>query len=89
MTDKKKQESLFENMDDLNYWSKHWKNMPEFKNEDKEPFQSIKVHFATKEDREQFSKLIDQPITDKTIYVHLPKKTFKPIDYLYIDQDES
>lgn len=43
-----------------------WQGMPEYTHEDLEPEQSVKVHFASKEDREAFSKLIDQKITDKT-----------------------
>ena len=37
---------------------------------------------------DDFANLISQTITDQTIYIHLPKKTFKPIDYLYIDEEE-
>ena len=82
------QENLFGSNEDFYWWKKHWVDMPEFKNKNKKPFQSIKVHFKSKKDRDDFSLLINQKITDKTIYVHLPKKTFKPIDYIYIDEEE-
>jgi|LULI01.1.fsa_nt_gb hypothetical protein len=85
---KENQENLFGDIENLNWWKDHWKDMPEFVNKDIEPYKSIKVHFATKKDMDDFANLISQTITDQTIYIHLPKKTFKPIDYLYIDEEE-
>ena len=37
-----------------------WTDMPEFVNEENNPFLSIKVHFETEEDMQNFSKLIKQ-----------------------------
>lgn len=47
-------------------WKKHWKDMPEFVQEENKPYKTIQIHFKTKEDYENFAKLIDQPLTDKT-----------------------
>jgi|21_taG_2_1085346.scaffolds.fasta_scaffold00163_36 hypothetical protein len=85
----KEQKSLFENMDDFNHWNKHWKNMPEFKNEDVKPYLTVKLHLLTKEAKEKFAELIDQTITEKTQYINYPKKDFSPKEYLYVNEDEN
>jgi hypothetical protein len=54
-------------------WTTHWVGMPKFELEDLTPWQSIQVHFACKADRVRFSKLIGQPITDKTKSVWHPR----------------
>jgi hypothetical protein len=43
-----------------------WRGMPEFKQDDKTAFQSIHVHFKSKADVEDFARLINQSITDRT-----------------------
>lgn len=53
-------------------WEKHWKGMPEFSQEDLEPYRSIKIHFYTKEDVEEFSELIQQRILDRTKFLWYP-----------------
>lgn len=48
-------------------WEKEWYDMPEFIQTKKEkPFAQITVRFASKEDLEDFSKLINQKVTAKT-----------------------
>jgi hypothetical protein len=54
-------------------WKKHWKDMPEFKNDEKKPFKTINVHFRTEEDYYEFAKMIDQNLTDKTKAIWHPK----------------
>jgi hypothetical protein len=44
----------------------HWRGMPEFEQDDKTALQSIHVHFKTKRDVEDFARLINQTITEKT-----------------------
>jgi len=51
----------------------HWQNMPGFTQEDQRPFQSIHMHFRSRADVEKFAKLIDQKITDRTIYLWFPR----------------
>jgi hypothetical protein len=41
--------SLFGDLDDLTYWKKEWKGMPEFIQEDLEPTFQIDVHFLLKD----------------------------------------
>lgn len=50
----------------------HWKGMPEFVQETKKPFKKINVCFQTKEDFEEFRKLMDQPMTEKTKTIWFP-----------------
>ena len=53
----------------------HWQGMPEFEQEDQTSFQSIHLHFATKEDRDNFAELINQTISDNTRSLWYPEAT--------------
>lgn len=53
-----------------------WKGMPEFVQEDLQPFQTILVHFATPEDLTAFEALVDQRIqrtSKRTAAIWFPK----------------
>lgn len=50
-----------------------WKGMPEFVQEDARPIKQVLVNFATPEDILKFSKLVGQPITDRTRSIWYPK----------------
>jgi hypothetical protein len=50
-----------------------WQGMPEFKSENAEPFQSIKINFRNAEDREEFARLVGQSLTDATPSIWFPK----------------
>jgi hypothetical protein len=54
-------------------WTKEWRGMPEFEQKDLQPWASLPVHFASRADRDAFSKLIGQKITDDTRSVWVPK----------------
>jgi len=54
-------------------WKEHWKDMPEFEQEKKEPFSKLTIRFETQEDLEDFSKLIGQKLTPKTKSIWYPK----------------
>lgn len=47
-------------------WWDEWVEMPEFIQEDKKAIQTIKIHFETQEDIEEFSKLVGKKITPST-----------------------
>lgn len=49
-----------------------WKGMPEFEYNER-AFKSIQVHFATRDDMEAFSRLINQTVTDKTRSIWHPQ----------------
>jgi hypothetical protein len=54
--------------------NEEWQGMPEFEQEDKTAFKSVTVHFANIVDMEEFAKLLDQTITEKTKSIWYPKK---------------
>ena len=47
-------------------WEEHWKQMPEFEQDDLTPYRSFNVHLRNDEDVKRFSKLMGQEFTDKT-----------------------
>ena len=78
--------SLF-NLDEFHLTEREWQGMPEFNHQDLTPFQSVIMHFETREDRNKFSKLINQTITHKTKSLWYPKlKIEKFIDKRYNDE---
>jgi hypothetical protein len=55
-------------------WKEHWVGMPEFEYlEDNGPIRSVIVKFRRLEDYEEFSKRIDQVLTDKSKAIWHPK----------------
>jgi hypothetical protein len=52
-----------------------WINMPEFIQEKQEPYTKLIVRFENKEDFEEFSKLIEQKLTQKTKSIWFPFKS--------------
>lgn len=54
-------------------WQKHWVGMPEFEQEENPPYKQIYVSFRTKEDYDEFAKMIGQPLTEKTKSIWHPK----------------
>lgn len=54
-------------------WKKHWKGMPEFEQEDNPPHMKIFVSFRNEADYQEFAKLVDQNLTDKTKSIWYPK----------------
>lgn len=54
-------------------WKKHWRGMPEFSQQDLEPYQTINVHFRCPQDREDFARLVGRKLhapgrQDKSIW---------------------
>ena len=58
---------------DEKLWKKHWVGMPEFEQENNPPYKKIIVSFRSKEDYDEFAKLIDQRLTEKTKSIWHPK----------------
>lgn len=54
-------------------WEDKWKGMPEFNQEDKMPWRSVKVHFKSQEDRQEFARLVGQKLTNLTPSIWFPK----------------
>lgn len=60
-------------IEDVREWEKHWKGMPEYKNEDNPPYKLINIRFRTKEDYEKFAEIIGQNLTEKTKSIWYPE----------------
>lgn len=84
------QANLFEIEKEKKEWEKEWVGMPEYsQNKVKKEYASIIVRFDTKEDLEDFSKLINQKLTNKTKSIYFPQ-IIRGINAnkLYIDENE-
>ena len=83
------QGSLFGDLDKFTDWHKEWQDMPEFSQEDLKPFQSVIVHFETKEDRQAFEELLAQQLTDSTKYIWYPEvEVGKFKNYRYVQEEK-
>ena len=62
-----------------------WVGMPEYDNNDKTSYKSLKIHFRNEEDIKKFAKLLNQKITSNTKslwYPALTRETFTDMDYV-------
>ena len=64
-----KQQSL---SDDDKLWKKHWKDMPEYFQENNPPYKSVTMKFRKKEHYEDFAEKIEQDLSDKTKSIWYP-----------------
>jgi hypothetical protein len=85
---KSNQPNLFGDLDDFASWKNEWDGMPEFVQEDLSPHQRIVVSFETKQDVEEFSKLVGQKITYRTQSIWFPQRK-KDLSTINIYLDES
>ena len=67
------EEPVEEFEEDETEWKKHWVGMPSFTQEANAPYMKVIVNFRTKEDYEEFAKLIDQNLSEKTKSLWYPK----------------
>ena len=65
----KDQQQLFDNPP---AWTEHWQGMPEFRQDNRKPMQTVMVHLATEDDRQQLQAVIGQTITPNTKYLWFP-----------------
>lgn len=54
-------------------WEKHWLGMPEFDQKDNPPHRKLIINFRNEEDFVEFSKLLDQTLSEKTKSIWFPK----------------
>jgi hypothetical protein len=57
------------------WWDNYWTGMPEFSQPDATPLQTVRVHFRTDADREEYSRLVQQPLTRRTKYIWYPQRS--------------
>ena len=85
---KDKQNSLFEVGE---WWEEAWQGMPEFIQEDLEPFKTVYVHFKNRKDMDKFAKLVDQNLTTKTQSIWYPETeivSYKDKRYISIEEEK-
>ena len=90
MTKKEKQINLF-NESVAEDWEKEWKEMPEFNQEDVGSYRQLIISFRNKKDLDEFLKIINQRITNKTKSIWFPPDDReKPANYLwtYIEKED-
>lgn len=49
-----------------------WTGMPEFTQEDKTAFRTVKIHFTCQEDVDAFARLLNQKVTENTKFLWFP-----------------
>jgi hypothetical protein len=54
-------------------WKKEWQDMPEFVQDKLEPYCAMIVRFRSEEDLQEFAKLIEQNLNNKTKSIWYPK----------------
>ncbi len=82
--------NLFGDLDELTTWREHWKDMPEFIQNDLQPIQQIVVVFESKKDKNDFAKLVNQKLTDKTKSIWFPEKDhFNASDFAYVNNENN
>lgn len=69
-----KQQSMFDDPDELAAWREHWQGMPEFVQEDLMPWKQVTVNFANREELTQFAALIGQSLTTNTRSIWFKKQ---------------
>ena len=86
---KSEQQLLFGKSEDFTHdHENEWQGMPEFVQENLEPYKSITIHFSCEEDIQSFSMLIKQKITCNTKRFWFPKLV--PAEFSnkrYIDEE--
>lgn len=55
------------------WWWDIWNGMPEFLNRDISPWKTVKVHFRSRQDLENFSRLVNTKMTYKTPAIWYPE----------------
>ena len=66
-------------IDDL---KNEWQDMPQYNNQDCRPYRTILVHFKADSDINEFSKILEQNITEKTKFIWFPKAEITKVSNL-------
>ena len=77
---------LFPELEDES-WKEHWEGMPQYEQEDLEPYRTLNIHFENEDDLNDFLKLINQRITPDTIGIWFPmNKRIMKIKKIFCDE---
>lgn len=69
------------------YWRKHWKNMPDFVQEENKSFRSVTIRFRTETDYNKFSKIIEQELSSDAKSIWYPELNNEPNRFFRWVQD--
>jgi len=64
------------------WWDPYWRGMPEFVQENQMPWKSIYVHFESRKDMEDFSKLVGQRIGLQTRFIWYPEAEIEKVAHM-------
>ncbi len=68
------------------FWEEEWQNMPEFVQEQVKAYSTIKVWFVSEQDMQDFSKVIDQNLTESTKSIWYPKLKSVSANRCYVER---
>ncbi len=81
------QVSLLGDLDQFTRQREEWEGMPEYVQEDMEPWKSLTVHFENRADMEAFSKLIGQRVLETTKSLWYPEAEIgRMVTKRYVDE---
>jgi len=63
-------------------WRKHWKDMPEYQQDDKEAIKSVNINFQSLDDLHEFNRVTGLNVTMQTKGAFFPNRTTKKITYV-------
>lgn len=72
------------------WWKVEWQGMPEYRQEDAQPWKALVVHFRTRDDMMEFATLTGQKLTADTRAIWYPimhRKTL--MNLFWVDENES
>lgn len=89
MSEAEKENLLFSEEELSKDWEQEWQNMPEYKQDRKQAYANINVRFRNEEDLQEFAKLVDQNLNNKTQAIWYPKlDAQKLFNQRYVDSEE-
>ena len=84
---KEEQVSLFGDLPTIT--DMEWQDMPDFNNETKEAYHKLIIRFRNEEDLQEFAKLLNQKLNNKTESIWHPKLQFaNHYNTRYVDENE-
>ena len=89
----KEQPFLFDGLEDKEGWEQlweaEWQDMPEYKQENLEPFRTLYIHFKCQADVDDFSEKINQKIhSEQKSYWHPNTGPRFNSDMVYVDEED-
>jgi len=82
------QATLFGDLEQFAVWRQEWRAMPEFVQEDQEPWKTLIVHFSSRGDMDAFAALVEQRLTKQTQSIWYPEaEILRLANKRYVDEE--